>query len=388
MFFDKILDFFRIDREDDETYFSNYHKISDSMALASNSSQEESGSSDIIYEIFDYWRHHEYSFDNYTYSREASYSEREEYALIHILSCFSKGARNIDNFSPIQLHNLGITNWNAYIRQLLSKGYIKQANILETLYANYTVRELKTIAESVGVIKSGKKSELTQRIVNALSTSDIYRILDDTPLYILSEKGVARLEGNEDYVLLHKYLYLVSLAEFNDNRIPNGGRHRRNFYDTMFQILSNRKFFYECNYNFQSAGLTALHIGNLMLEELKKTYHNVPLDVILNNYVEYLYVFSCFCFMAYTSLEGVFSHSYNGVSMPNLTKQLELLSDQEPYINYDMIWLNKPPSFLTHEEFKIYIHELLTSPMFDSHKWNLKLQNRVREFDDFVKEQF
>lgn len=389
MFFDKILDFFRIDREDEETYFPNYHKISDSMTSASNNQQDESGSSDIIYEIFDYWRNHNYSSAAYAYHREASYREKQDYALIDILSCFSKGARNLDHFSPNMLHNLGITNWNAYVRQLISKGYIEQANAFETLTATYTVQDLKTIAESIGVTKTGKKAELTQRIINALSPSDIDQILDTDPLYVLSEKGIAHLEGNEDYMILHKYLYLISLAEFNDNRIPNGGRYRRNFYDTMFQVLSNRKFFYECNGNFSDAGLTALHIGNLMLEEYKKTTHAVPLSVILTNYVEYLYLSSCFCFHANSALSyGICSNNYIGYSLPILTKGTELLSDQEPYISYDMIWLNKPPSFLTHEEFKLYIHELLTSPMFDSRKWNLKLQNRVREFDDFIKEQF
>ena len=386
MFFDKILDFFKIDREDDKTYFSSYHKASENLVPPSNNLHECDDPHDHIYEIFDYWRCHSYSREPYIYSREASHAEKQEYALIDILSCFSKGARNLDNFSLIRLHNLGITNWKSYTQRLISNGYIVQADIIDTLIASYNLKELKTIAESVGVKKTGTKSELSQRIASVLSSSDVNRILNESPLYIISEKGNSLIEGNEDYVLLHKYLHFVSLAEFNDNRIPNGGRYRRNFYDTMFQILSNRKFFYEINGNFEDAGLTALHLGNLMIEEYKKTTHNVPLSVILANYIEHIYVYSCYCFEANCSLkDGIFSNTYTGYTLPYLTKESELLSNQEPYINYDMLFMNKPPSFFTQSEFKQCIHEMLTSPMFDKQKWDYKLQTRIEEFENAVK---
>lgn len=386
MFFDKILDFFKIDREDDKTYFSSYHKASENLVPPSNNLHECDDPHDHIYEIFDYWRCHSYSREPYIYSREASRAEKQEYALIDILSCFSKGARNLDNFSLIRLNNLGITNWKSYTQRLIFNGYIVQAGIVDTLIASYNVKELKTIAESVGVKKTGTKLELSQRIANAFPPSDANRILNESQLYIISEKGNSRIEGNEDYVLLHKYLHLVSLAEFNDNRIPSGGRYRRNFYDTMFQILSNRKFFYEFSGNFQDAGLTALHLGHLMLEEHKRTTHNVPLDVVLANYAEYLYLCSCYCFHVNSALKyEIYPNAYTGYILPDLTKELASLTSQENYLDYNFLFANKPPSFFTQNEFRQYIHEKLTSPMFDFQKWNHKIQNRVKEFDNIAK---
>lgn len=386
MFFDKILDFFKIDCEDDKAYFSSYHKASETLVPPSINLHECDAPHDHIYEIFDYWRCHSYSRQPYVYSREASHTEKQEYALIDILSCFSKGARNLDNFSLIRLHNLGITNWKSYTQRLIFNRYIVQAGIVDTLIASYNVKELKTIAESVGVKKTGTKSELSQRIASVLSSSDVNRILNESPLYIISEKGNSRIEGNEDYVLLPKYLHLVSLAEFNDNRIPNGGRYRRNFYDTMFQILSNRKFYYEFSGNFQDAGLTALQLGHLMLEEHKRTTHNVPLDVVLVNYAEYLYLYSCYCFHVNSALKyEIYPSTYTGYILPDLTKELASLTSQESYLDYNFLFANKPPSFFTQSEFRQYIHEKLTSPMFDKQKWDHKLQTRVEEFDNVLK---
>ena len=124
-----------------------------------------------------------------------------------------------------------------------------------------------------------------------------------------------------------------------------------------------------------------------MIEEYKKTTHDVPLSVTLTNYVEHIYAYSCYCFHANCALKyGIFPSTYTGYNLPYLTKESELLSNQEPYINYDMLFMNKPPSFFTQSEFNQYIHEMLVSPMFDKQKWDHIIQNRVKEFDCLIKE--
>ena len=57
-------------------------------------------------------------------------------------------------------------------------------------------------------------------------------------------------------------------------------------------------------------------------------------------------------------------------------------------INYELLFINKPPSFFTYSEFKQYIHEMLSGQMFDGQKWDLKIQNRVREFDNMIKGEY
>lgn len=387
MFFNKILDFFKIENLYKNSDFKTTNSLENDTEPKKAVQDKNYSSSDYkhAYEIFSYWSQHNYSRNNYKYYREPSFTEKSEYALIEILSCFSKGARGFDNFSPTLLSNLEITNIQSYLKKLADKKYLTRANLTETLTASYTVKDLKIIADSLGIKKSGKKFELIQRIEEELSSQQIEQILKDNEFYVISDKGKEKLIGNEDYIPLHRYLYLVSLAEFNDSRIPEGGRHPRNFYDNMFQILSNRKFFFEYHGNFEDTGLAALELGNLMLEEYKKTSHNVPLDVVLTNYVEYIYLCSCFCFHVNCVLEyKLYSNNYAGYILPNPIKDIKLLSHQEPYIDYGFILPNKPPSFLTHEEFKKYIHEMLSSPNFDKQKWDAKIQNRVKEFDNIT----
>ena len=386
MFLTRILGYFKMNRGKKDSHFSNYHKAFDNMTLSSNNFESTPGAYDNIYEIINYWRSHRYKQINYLYTREASRSEKQEYAFADVLSSFSKNARDLNSFSTDSLHNLGITNWKSYSHSLISKGYIVRAGIIDTLISSYNVQGLKKIAEIYNVKKTGTKTEIAQRIANVLSSDEQISILNDKSLYIISEKGSSYLADNEDYVLFHKYYYLISLAEFNDNRIPKGGNHRRNFYDTMYQVLSNRKFFYEFNKDFVNVGSISLHIGNLMLEEYKNTTHNVRLEIALTNYVEYLYLCSCYCFHVDSALNyKIFPHTYNGFNLPNLASKLQPLTDFEPYIDYDFLLANKPPSFFTQVEFKQYIHEILTEPMFDYEKWDCLLQNRVKEFDKFIK---
>jgi hypothetical protein len=85
---------------------------------------------------------------------------------------------------------------------------------------------------------------------------------------------------------------------------------------------------------------------------------------------------------------GVFPNSYNSYIVPKPNKDTEKLASQEPYINYELLFINKPPSFFTYSEFKQYIHEMLSGQMFDGQKWDLKIQNRVREFDNMIKGEY
>lgn len=387
MFFDKLLDFLKIEN----LYKNSDFKTPITQVANTNASEHvptgECANSHCkqVHEVLDFWSHHQYVRNNYTYYREPSSKEKAEYALINILSCFSKSARGFDSFSPTSLNNLGIINIQSYLKKIEKKGYIIRADITDTIFAKYNMNELKVIADSIGIHKSGKKRELAQRIAVELSPKQINQILKENELYIISDKGKERLIGNEDYVPLHRYLYCVSLAEFNDNRIPEGGIHPRNFYDTMFQILSNRKFFFECQGNFEDAGRVSHFLYNTLLEELRKTTHSVPLSIILNYYVEYVYIYSCFCFRAHSALAYQdFSSSYNWYVLPRRDEKLSIVADQEQNINYDALLANKPPSFLTTTEFKEYIHELLSQNIFDAKKWDDIIKSRIMEYDHLV----
>lgn len=380
MFFDKILDAFKLENLFPEKYQNErvLKPIEHNIKPSLDSNQQ-------LLLLKNYWlRSNDYLKTEITY-RTASFKEKEYFALIDILSCFSKGARNPDNFSPIILGELGITNWNTYFNNLVKKDYLRSANINEILNANYSLNDLKVIADSVGVIKKGKKADLAARIAPQLPAEQVEQMIDETNLYSISSKGKQVLIGNEDYILFHKYRHIISLAEFNDNRFP-GGTHRRNFYDTMFQALSNRVYFYEANRNWELLCITHIYTYNLLVDESKKTDHIIHYDVILNHYIEYLYLLTCFCrHMRWAVKNKIFSNSLGGYVVPQPDAYVHKLSDYESSINYELIFCNKPPGLLTNQEFKSYVHELLNEPMFNNGKWNCLLQKRVSDFYKLLK---
>lgn len=378
MFFDKLLDFLKLENtpEDTESLIeTSGQKYSDPSFVADNP----------LLAIANYWSNNSNIYAHFNY-RKANFKEKQHFAFISTLAYFSKSARDPDNFSLLILNELGITNWNRYFDNLLKKGYVQNANTFDILNGAYKLPELKTIADSLGIKKSGRKSELAKRISDSLSSSlSDEVVMANRNLYIISEKGKQKLVGNDDYILFYKYRHLVSLAEFNDMRIPDIGFRRRNFYDTMFQIFSNRKFFYQCQHDFFNAGMTSFHIYQLLMAELKKTNHNVPLDVALSHYVEYLYIQSCFCYSAQSALGYTWtSNSIKHYFLPHPDKDIQKLADFEPYLHYDMIFATNPPSFFTHNEFKDYIHDLLNAPMFDAQKWNSIIQKHIREYHSLI----
>lgn len=337
----------------------------------------------LFYEIRDYWSRTTYNYAVWKY-REPTSKEKKDYALIDILSCFRKNARSTDNFSPTLLQEMGITNWNAYFNFLLKKGYLRNANITEILLSRYTLDELKIIAESLGIKKGGKKMDLAERVVPFLPQDQVDEIAKSSRLYIISEKGEQILCNNEDYILLHKYRDSVSLAEFNDNRIPDQ-KHRRNFYDTIFQALSNQAFWYQSHKNFGMLSVTYYRIYDLLLDEEKNMQHNVSHDIILNNYVDYLYLNTCESSSISVAVHsGIFSNRIN-YFLPKIDARVYKLADNEQYINYDLIFCSNPPSLFTEDEFKSFIHEILTVQEFDNHRWEALLSKRITEFYNYIK---
>ncbi len=378
MFFNKILDFFKIE---------NLYKKESAQHQSGKLFSSSIASSDILYEIISYWEQHDLLTGEFVYHRNATFNEKKDFALISILSSFSKKARDPNYYSPLILNELGITNWNAYMQRLTSKGYIQKADIIEILDAQYKLPDLKIIADSLGIKKTGKKKELTQRIASSLSEDQIYNIRIDCDLYTLSDKGKQKLLGCEDYVSFYRYRHSVSLAEFNDMRKPEGGRYIRDFYDTMFQIFSNRVFYYECNHNYARSGVESFNIYRIMIEEFKNTDHNVPLDVALVNYVQHLYDSLCYSMQVYYSVKnGICPNSTLNYLIPPPDKDLGIVADHECFINYDAIFVNRPPCFLKHDEFQSYVHELLTSPMFNQQKWSSIINQRVNSLFDIIRQ--
>lgn len=364
----RLLKFFNLDNWENGKYIGNIVPVL---------SEEE----ELLLSIKDYWSNCTYTYGTPP-TKTTTFLEKQEFAKADILSCFTS-AKNPDNFSEIRLLELGITNWNRYFYDLLLKDYIRKANALEILN-KYTIAELKTMADSLGIKKTGKKAILAQNIFSHLIPDDIKRIEESAHLYILSKKGQHYVDSQEDYVLLGKYRnFNISLAEFNRHRMPDG-IHRRNFYDTMFQVLCDRIFYYDCTKQYGALSIEHLHAFEIMMDEFENTEHNVPLDAALTHYIQYLYLQSCFPTQAHTYAVIPDSCHSPHASMPTISKRVYGLRDYKKFIDIGFCCTTYPPSFLTLDEFREYIDDIFDSSMFDPQKWNEKLLNRIILYSELI----
>ena len=316
-------------------------------------------------------------FANYNY-RSATMNELREYAKADVLSCFVKPRSN-DSFSDFHLSQISITNWYVFFDELFADGYIRRTNSKETL-SFYTVNDLKVIADSIGIKKTGKKPELIQRICESISIIELEELLENNYLFIISEKGKHYLSTQDDLVMLRSHITSgVSLPEFIDNRFVKGVK--RNFYNTMFHALCNQKQFYYSNKNFKMMSIVCLHIYDIMFEEYQQTNHNVPIDILLENYITYLYL--CTCLINETTIlsQGIISYTcIEHILMPRINASLANFQEFQKFINYNAVFVNKPPSFLKQEDFFSFIEDFFNTSMLDYSKWDKLLQDNFTKY--------
>lgn len=162
-----------------------------------------------------------------------------------------------------------------------------------------------------------------------------------------------------------------------DNRFIQG--RKREFYDTMFQSLSNQKSYYSSIKNYGAMSITCLHIYEIMSEEYRKTEHNVPIDVLLLNYIEHLYIDTCFTWEAKHLSEGIVPH-VDCIYMPRIKADLSDFFEYKGIINFNVVFANKPPSFLKKEDFISFINSFFETSIFDYTKWDNLLRNNFKEY--------
>ena len=328
------------------------------------------------YCIKKFWEYHRSNYVVRSY-RAASSEEMIEYATADILSCFEK-PRNNESFSDFRLSRLNITNWHRFFDKLLKIGYIREADAIETLNS-YTLKELKIIADSIGIKKSGKKSEIAERIYSSLSAKELSQITQDENLFIISKSGKEYLSCHSDLALLSSHsAFDVSLAEFNDKRFVSG--RKRNFYDTMFQALNEQKFFYYRHKNYNTVSIICLRIYEIMVEEFERTDRNVPIDIMLTNYIEYLYLHVCFPWEAQRMVDSGSIYDISCISLPAIKPSLSKFQDYKSLINFNAVFYNKPPGFMTKDNFIDMINEFFDTHMFDYSKWNNLLQSNFKKY--------
>lgn len=172
--------------------------------------------------------------------------------------------RSNDHYSLYFEGRYGLMNVSMLHKWLYKQGYLRAANLPEAL-SLYKVPELKIILESLGLKKSGNKSDLIERIISVINDEEKARIVNQCEHLFLTEKGLAFLEENEDYVMYHKKSYGVTFEEFNKHRILQG--RKRRFYDTIFQALNEKAFTYQSKQWFSKLEMIYFNLSEVLYDE-------------------------------------------------------------------------------------------------------------------------
>lgn len=158
----------------------------------------------------------------------------------------------------------GIVNISTLHKWLYEQGYFRKANFHEAI-SLYKVTELKTILESIGLKKTGKKQDLIDRVANAIDDEQKARIASQCERLFITEKGSEFLRENEDYARWHKKSYGVTFEEFNKHRILEG--RQRRFYDTIFNVLSQKAAEYQFKGYFSRLEMIYFNLSDVLYDD-------------------------------------------------------------------------------------------------------------------------
>ena len=330
-----------------------------------------------LYSIRSFWKSHPQTYQDSF--REATIEEYLLYGKTLMLWGFSSASPLRSTFPAYFTHECHISNPQKLQSQLVKEKYLEPASV-KMILSSYKMQDLKIIADSIGCSKNGKKAELLERIFSHLDKETIDAIRAESNLYILSEKGRHFLQSNYDYVDLHRHgNYNISLYEFNKNRFP--GQRRRTFNDNVYTLITKRIYQNSVRCYYQM-----MEFDYRVLYDIALSEHLY--DIALDSYLNSLYLKSCCLHPAqyYSSdfyhIENDFSHEiiFTVHSAPPVAELGKFYNSS--FIDNIFKNLSLPPSFLSNEEFKSMVKEMIESAAFDYNKYNQLIILRLRKYSN------
>lgn len=324
-----------------------------------------------------FWKAYPQTYNGPT-NPDASTSTYLLYAKTLLLWAYGKCCPVPDGYCWYFTSECHLSNPRKLHIELINDGYLGLPSAKEVL-SKYKMPELKIIANSVGCRKGGKKSEIIERIISSMHDEELINLIEKSECYSLTEKGMLFLSNNYDLVELHRHqTYNISLSVFFANRII--GNKKRSFWDNAFSIISQRilykslnRCYYQLAQDYHSLYDIALYEGrykDALEARLTVLYlntcliHEAPLYINSLCFGDYWDVIdeSVIVFTEYTAPDFVkLQKIYSPIYVDNIYKDYAL-----------------PPSFLSVDEFKQSLSEMLCETIFDFNKYNIIIRERLK----------
>lgn len=329
-----------------------------------------------LQKILSFWRNNPQIYhDDF---KDASINEYLIYGKTLLLWLFEKASPLKTNFPVYFERECHISNPQKLQSELLHNSYIVPAPLTSILGA-YKMQELRIIADKLGCVKSGKKTELIGRIYKNMNESMMHSIISNSNLFTLSEIGKEFLCSNYDYVELHRHCeYRISLHDYNKNRFPDGIR-KRTFDDNVYTIISQR-IYQNCLHRYY----LLMDADYIILYEIALSEHLY--DVAINHYLRSLYLRSCCIHTAQYYATPFYHSDFVGeneiIFTSHSASPIAKLGDFYNNSYIENIYEDKslPPSFLTKDECIDMVNNMINETIFDYEKYNKLVISRLQKY--------
>lgn len=327
--------------------------------------------------------------DNY---REIKFTGEREFGVPEVKICaailLSGGRngseiRNNDGYSLYFKGRYGIANISTLHQWLYQEGYFRDANLHEAL-SLYKLPELKTILESLGLKKTGKKADLIDRIIQAADEGDKERIINQCKHLFPTDKGRRFLQENEDYVMYHRKSYAVTFDEFNRHRILQG--RKRLFHDTIFQALTELASAYQFKQYFSRLEMIYHNLSEVLYDEGK---YELSLRYALlrlycsTNLASHAALFNA-DLVKFGGIRKQIEHikacndAFNRYTLDRIIELKPYYNDSEPDIIYGLHIL--PYTIFGKEDFSCAMRDLLYGDCFDADRYTDRICENYKKY--------
>lgn len=292
-----------------------------------------------------------------------------EYATALMLYGYEKAMPIHSAYAVFFERECHVTNPRALVKTLISDGYLEPSSLQDILYS-YKVSELKSILESYGLKKNGKKDELVIRIMSEIPNNELNKYLPAEQYYSLSQKGREFLNTHLDYIELHRNAaWGISIEEYNSIKRAVG---TDDFYDNML-VHYRGKLPNASSYEIRSHCFCLYQIYNH-----KNDYHNALLHIL---YVLYWDVnakenYPSTEYFEYNSMsKNRFKSQYPvSVFAPGIMSDIVKLKDHYKKELVEQIYNSGTFRFSSNlcsmQTFIDILSDLYNSPVFPYDKWN------------------